>query len=153
MGLALGDLGDEYRELGYAGDCALSWASLAAAGDVYVAIHFLSWLLAGVVVRRVAPLVALGVGFEALEWAFKGVLPNFQECWCVGTRGVSRTGMGILERANQVAPLHLALCGVCRGARLCVCRSARVSARMSVGLGVSVGWVGLGLGVHVCIGI
>ena len=74
-------LGKPFRELGYDGDCSLSAVAIMGAVDIYCLIHFGVWVAVAMVLRRMRAVVLLGVFYEALEYAFRPLLPNFRECW------------------------------------------------------------------------
>ncbi|KAK4763468.1 hypothetical protein SAY87_012906 [Trapa incisa] len=84
------DLGVELPERSYGADCRIYLPDNPTSRfknlyetlfDEFVLAHILGWWGKAILIRNQPLLWVLSVGFEMMEFTFRHMLPNFNECW------------------------------------------------------------------------
>jgi hypothetical protein len=74
-------LGVPVSERSYAANCALTWENVKGNLDVFVASHFLGWVVKALILRDALLCWIISIQWELIEILFMHMLPNFAECW------------------------------------------------------------------------
>ncbi|PBK75245.1 phosphatidylserine synthase 2 [Armillaria solidipes] len=74
-------LGVPLPEKSYAEDCALGWATIWNALDVFCVAHTLGWFGKAMILRDYWFCWILSIAFELAEYSLQHQLANFAECW------------------------------------------------------------------------
>ncbi|RZB43563.1 CDP-diacylglycerol--serine O-phosphatidyltransferase 1 isoform C [Glycine soja] len=84
------DLGVELPERSYGADCRIYLPENPASRfknvyetlfDEFVLAHVIGWWGKAILIRNQPLLWVLSIGFELVEYTFRHMLPNFNECW------------------------------------------------------------------------
>ena len=62
-------------------DCAFRFENIYKIFDFYVAVHFIAWILAALIIRDYYILHIWSVLDELIELTLKDIRPLFAECW------------------------------------------------------------------------
>jgi phosphatidylserine synthase 2 len=72
-------LGVPVSERSYAANCALTWENVKGNLDVFVASHFLGWVVKALILRDALLCWIISIQWELIEILFMHMLPNFAE--------------------------------------------------------------------------
>lgn len=73
--------GKPLPEKSYSENCELTVRNVVDSFDVFIVAHTFGWFFKSILLRDRGLLWTASIAFELLEQTFRGLLPNFDECW------------------------------------------------------------------------